>query len=152
MTIEPLEPSRHDRKTFDCGNEILNNFLRHQAAQQSRKDNSRIYALIDDAKSPERIMGFYTVTMIALDWPKLPEKLAKRHKNAKGSALIARLAVDKHFQGQRHGERLLVDALKRILEASEMVGYPLVLLRHHPTKCIPILRKVPFYGDSIFLK
>jgi GNAT superfamily N-acetyltransferase len=127
MTIEPLEPSRHDRKTFDCGNEILNRFLYHQAAQQSRKDNSRTYVLTD-RKSPERIIGFYTVTMIALDWPQLPEKLAKRHKNAKGSALIARLGVDKRFQGQGYGERLLVDALKRILKASEMIGYPLVFV------------------------
>ena len=128
MIIEPLDPSRHDRKTFDCGNDKLNHFLRHQAAQQSRKDNNRTYVLIDDTKSTERIVGFYTVTMIALDWPQLPEKLAKRHKYAKGSALIARLAIDKRFQGEGHGECLLVDALKRILKASELVGYPLVFV------------------------
>ena len=127
MSIEPLDPSRDDRKTFDCGNEALNNFLHRQAAQQSRKDNSRTYVLTD-TKSTGRIIGFYTVTMIALDWPQLPEKLAKRHRNAKASALIARLAVDKRFQGEGYGERLLVDALKRILKASEMVGYPLLFV------------------------
>jgi GNAT superfamily N-acetyltransferase len=127
MTVEALDPSRHDRHGFGCGIIALDNFLRRQAAQQSRKDNSRTYVLIDP-ESPERILGFYTVTVIALEWPGLPEKLIKRHRNAKGAALIARLAVDRRFQGKGYGERLLVDALRRVLSASETVGYPLVFV------------------------
>jgi GNAT superfamily N-acetyltransferase len=127
MTIEPLDPFRHEGKSFDCGIEALNVFLRRQAAQQSRKNNSRTYVLAD-SKHPERIIGFYAVTMIALEWPELPENLAKRHRNAGGAALIARLAVDRRHQGKGLGELLLVDALRRVHAASEMVGYPLVFV------------------------
>jgi GNAT superfamily N-acetyltransferase len=127
MTIEPLDPSRHDRKGFGCGIEALDLFLRQQAAQQRRKDNGRTYVLIDSGH-PERIIGFYTVTMIALEWPELPEKLARRHRNAGGAALVARLAVDRRHRGNGHGARLLTDALRRVLAASEAIGYPVVFV------------------------
>ena len=37
-------------------------------------------------------------------------------------ALLARLAVDKEFQGQKLGSILLVDALRRIYRAAQEVG------------------------------
>ena len=37
-------------------------------------------------------------------------------------ALIGRLAVDQRGQGRRLGERLLMDALRRVVDASTLVG------------------------------
>jgi len=37
-------------------------------------------------------------------------------------ALIGRLAVDERVRGRRIGERLLVDALRRVVDASELLG------------------------------
>ncbi len=66
--------------------------------------------------------------MISLDLSALPKRLQKRHHNAGSAALIARLAVDKRYQGRGYGEWLLVDALRRLLDACENVAFPLIVV------------------------
>ena len=122
-----LDKSRHDRQRFDCGVEPLNHYLKLMASQQARKDNTRTFVL-EDRDQPQHIMGFYTLTMTRLDLSALPANLQKKHMSATSAGLIARLAVDRCNQGRRLGEWLLVDALKKLLQASDMVGFPLVVV------------------------
>lgn len=127
MISVPLDRSSHDRKRFDCGVEALNNYLRVMANQQSAKDNSRTFVL-EDVNNACYIIGYYTLTMTSIDLSALPERLQKRHHNAQSSGLIARLAVDKRYVRQGYGEWLLIDALKKLLLASETVAFPLVVV------------------------
>ena len=122
-----LDKVRHNRQRFDCGVEPLNNYFRLMAGQQARKDNARTFVLVD-GDQPESIMGFYTLTMTTLDLSALPVHLQKKHQSAASAGLIARLAVDKRYQGRGLGEWLLVDALKKLLQASDMVGFPVVVV------------------------
>ncbi len=122
-----LDKSRHNRLRFDCGVEPLNNYLRLMASQQARKDNTRTFVL-EDGEQPEYIMGFYTLTMTLLDLSAVPGHLQKKHQSATSAGLIARLAVDRRYQGRGLGEWLLVDALKKLLQASDVVGFPLVVV------------------------
>lgn len=127
MKTVRLDKDKHDRNHFDCGIEVLNNYLRLMASQQSGKDNTRTFVL-ETTEQPERIIGYYTLTMIPLDLGALPPKLQKKHHNAQAGGLIARLAVDKRYARQGYGEFLLVDALQNLLLASEIVGFPLVVV------------------------
>lgn len=122
-----LDKSQHDRQRFDCGIEPLNHYLKLMASQQAKKDNTRTFVL-EDAAHPQQMMGFYTLTMTLLDVSALPVALQKKHQSATSAGLIARLAVDRRYQGQKLGEWLLVDALKKLLQASDMVGFPLVVV------------------------
>ena len=122
-----LDKSTHDRQRFDCGIEPLNHYLKLMASQQAKKDNTRTFVL-EDADHPQQMMGFYTLTMTLLDMSALPVALQKKHQSATSAGLIARLAVDRRYQGQKLGEWLLVDALKKLLQASDMVGFPLVVV------------------------
>jgi len=151
MIIQLIDPKHHWREIFSCGVPELDQYLKLMAVQQGRRDNSRTYVLCQ-MEDDSRIIGYYTLTMIALDFTGLSEKYIKQHLNARGAALIARLAVDQHFQGRDYGEYLLVDALSRLLTASEIIGFPLVFvdakqgissfyekygfkpLQHHPDK------------------
>ncbi|MES9855873.1 MAG: GNAT family N-acetyltransferase [Sedimenticola sp.] len=127
MNSTPLDKSKHDRHRFDCGIDALNNYLRLMANQQSAKDNTRTYVLEDD-EHPERIIGYYTLTMIPIRLDSLPLKLQKKHQNACTGGLIARLAVDKRHTGKGYGEWLLIDALKKLLSAGDTVGFPIVIV------------------------
>ena len=84
--------------------------------------------VLEDMQNPESIIGYYTLTMTTLDLSLLPQKLQKKHKNAQSGGLIARLAVDKNYAKQGFGEWLLIDALKKLLSASNTVAFPLVIV------------------------
>jgi GNAT superfamily N-acetyltransferase len=127
MITAPLNKTKHNRNRFDCGVEILNNYLRIMANQQSSKDNSRTFVL-EDENNPEYIIGYYTLTMTSINLDALPRKLPKKHKNAQSASLIARLAVDKRYSKQGFGEWLLIDALKKLLSASETVAFPIIIV------------------------
>lgn len=127
MISVPLDRSRHDRQGFDCGVVPLNLYLQQMAGQQARKDNTRTFVL-EQAADPSRLIGFYTLTMTPIQLDSLPTPLQQRHHGASSGGLIARLAVDKRFRGQGYGSWLLVDALGKLLQASEMVAFPVVIV------------------------
>jgi GNAT superfamily N-acetyltransferase len=122
-----LNKKSHNRSRFDCGVPALNNYLCIMAGQQAKRDNVRTFVLEDSGNS-RYIVGFYSLTMIALDFSPLPATLQKKHHNAGAAGLIARLAVDKRYQGRGFGEWLLVDALTRLLRAAESVAFPVVVV------------------------
>ncbi|MGK5094248.1 GNAT family N-acetyltransferase [Deltaproteobacteria bacterium TL4] len=127
MITVQLDKNKHDRNNFDCGVEALNSYLKVMASQQSKKDNTRTF-VIEDENKPEHIIGYYTLTMTPINLEALPVKLQKKHQKAHSGGLIARLAVDKRYKKQGYGEWLLIDALRKLLLASETVAFPLVIV------------------------
>ena len=126
MTVK-LDKATHDRQHFDCGVESLNNYLKVMASQQSQKDNTRTFVLVEEQNSA-RVIGYYTLTMTPIDLSALPDNLQKKHHNASSGGLITRLAIDKRYAKQGYGEWLLIDALNRLLQASETVAFPVVIV------------------------
>jgi predicted acetyltransferase len=127
MKSVPLDKSKHERKRFDCDVNALNNHLQLMASQQSSKDNTRTFVL-EDMENEKYIVGYYTLTMVSVDLTGLPLSLQKKHQNVSSAGLIARLAVDKRYRKQGYGEWLLVDALKKLLSASDMVAFPFIVV------------------------
>jgi GNAT superfamily N-acetyltransferase len=122
-----LNKTSHNRKKFDSGSQALNNFLYQMANQQSDKDNTRTYVL-ENTKQQGIIIGFYTLTMTRLQLNELPEKLKNKHKTCESAGLIARLAVDNKYKTKGFGQWLLIDALKKLLAASQTVAFPVVVV------------------------
>lgn len=122
-----LDKAKHDRNRFNCGIEALNNYLKVTANQQARKDNSRTFVLEDD-KDGSSIIGFYTLTMTPIELKALPDKLQKKHQSSTSGGLIARLAIDERYKGKGFGEWLLIDALRKLLAASDSVAFPVIIV------------------------
>ncbi len=127
MNIVLLDKNLHDRNQFDCGVDALNNYLKLIANQQAARDSSRTY-LLDNERDRKIIVGFYTLTLSRINQTLLPANLQKKHKTVDSVGLIARLAVDRRYTGKGYGEVLLIDALNKLLEASKIVGFPLVIV------------------------
>lgn len=126
MKIVPLDRKWHKRETFDCGVEVLNAYLHRFAGQQADKDHARTY--VAEADENGAIAGFYTLTMIQLQLRDIPASMQKKHSAAQAGGLLARLAVDMRFQNRGIGGHLLFDALSRLYQAANTVGFPLIFV------------------------
>lgn len=116
--VEKLD-RRHIVETFDCGIEQLNRFLTRFALQNQQAGASQTYvALVDDV-----VAGYYTLVVGQVEYDDAPQRLTKglaRHPVP--IMLLARLAVDKKWQGKKLGAGLLKDAMLRTLQAAEIAG------------------------------
>jgi GNAT superfamily N-acetyltransferase len=118
--IELLNKS-HNREQFDCGVEILNRFLQATARQHIQKGISRTFVLID-RNCPQNIIGFFTLTLCEFSSEKLPSTIAKKYPPQVPAVKLARLAVDRRFQGQGIGEILMIEAMQRSLLVADTAG------------------------------
>ncbi|MDY0132365.1 MAG: hypothetical protein RBR53_06815 [Desulforegulaceae bacterium] len=66
--------------------------------------------------------------MVTIDIQGLPEKLQQRQKFSTSAGLITRLVVNQKYKGKVFGEWLLVDALKKLLFASEIVAFSFIVV------------------------
>jgi len=113
---------KHDRKSFDCGDPSMNDFLRRYARQSHESGAAKTFLAIDNADS-KTILGFYSLAPGALAYADTPETVRRglaRH-DVPGFRL-ARIAIDLRWQGQGLGGQLLVAAARRCLRAAVEVG------------------------------
>jgi GNAT superfamily N-acetyltransferase len=124
---EPIN-KKHDRDAFDCNEEALNEFLRRYARKSHELGGSKTFLAIDDADQ-RTILGFYSLSPAAVNYARTPEIVRRglaRH-DVPGFRL-ARLAVDRRFQGRGIGGQLLLAAGRRcLLAAAEVGGVVLVI-------------------------
>ncbi len=123
---EPIS-KRHDREAFDCGDQALNEFLCRYARKGHERGGAKTFLAIDDAD--KTILGFYSLSPVSVDYARTPEIVRRglaRH-DVPGFRL-ARLAVDRRFQGHGVGGQLLLAAGRRcLLAAAEVGGVVLVI-------------------------
>ena len=109
----------HDPTSFDCGNEALNRFIKLHAIPGQRASISQTYVAATEAD----IAGYYTLVVGHVTHDEAPERLAKglpRHPVP--VIILARLAVDQSWQGKGLGAALVVDAMRRVLQAADIAG------------------------------
>lgn len=111
---------QHNRKSFDCGVTELDKFLQQQARQKTTKNISKTYVACRDS-TPAAIMGYYTVTGYSVTTPP-SHRDYKKHPHPLNAVKLARLAVDRSQQGQRLGERLLIDAICRTVLVAKQIS------------------------------
>lgn len=120
--IDLLDKS-HNRKDFDCGKELLNDYLKTQARQDVKRKLSACFVLTDNESKV--IQGYYTLSSNSIPLSSFSEqiqnKLPKSYKSIP-TTLLGRLAIDKKYQGNGIGKILLIDALKRSYGISSEIG------------------------------
>jgi ribosomal protein S18 acetylase RimI-like enzyme len=122
LKIEPLSPA-HDRETFDCGSEPLNNFLKQIARQHAERGISRTFVMVDeDAPEPKPILGFFSLTVCEVKRDSFPAEMAKRLPREIPALRLGRLAVAKTEHRRGFGKLLLWEALRRFMEIFDRAG------------------------------
>lgn len=111
---------QHDRKAFDCGIDELNRFLQQQARQKTVKHISKTYVASFDS-APATIIGYHTLTGYSVITPPVHRDY-KKYPHPLSAVKLARLAVDLSYQGQRLGERLLINAIYRTVLVEQQIS------------------------------
>ena len=110
--IEPFGPQQ-DRQSFRSGNEALDRYFRERIRKEIEAGVSAGFVM---ANGPS-VLGYYTLSAHSIEFAALPEAVVKKLKLPPypliPATLMGRLAVDINYQGQRLGEILLMDGLKR---------------------------------------
>ena len=119
LRFEPFDRKRHDRSRFDCGVAALNEYLHTSLGQHGRKDLTRGYVAVDAAN---RVIGYFTLAAGRLAVSLLPERRGLPTKMPLPTTLLARLAVDKEWQGRGIGAVLLAHALRVAVEGAESIA------------------------------
>ena len=126
-TPEPLEPEplapHHHLDTFDCGIPALNDWLRRTALAAQAKS----VAVTDVWARDRSVVAYYSVSPTAVAAPALPRS-ASTGLDVVTGYLLGKLALDRSLHGQGHGERLLVQALRRIVRAADAGGGRLIIV------------------------
>jgi GNAT superfamily N-acetyltransferase len=114
-----LDKTRHERASFDCGINELNDFIRQSAARHREAGVSKTMVLPATAPTGEKagICAYYTLSHTQIERETLPPPKAKRlPRYPVPVMLIAKLAVHKDAQGQGLGKVTLIRALRHCLE------------------------------------
>lgn len=115
----------HVVEEFDCGADALNTYLRRFALTNQSAGAAQTYV----AALSGRVVGYYSLCTAQVEHAEVPERVRKglaRHPIP--VILLARLAVDRAWQGRRLGAALLADALRRVVSAADVVGIRAVMV------------------------
>lgn len=119
LTTEALSPD-HDRSSFSCGIEALDQYLRERATQDVRRRITNCFVAVGPAGE---IAAYYTFAATGIPLTELAPEVTRRLPRypTVPAALIGRLAVDRRFRGQGLGAALIVDALARAMHAEPAI-------------------------------
>jgi GNAT superfamily N-acetyltransferase len=121
----PKKPSvakltgEHQLDEFESGSEALDRFLKLHALQSQRAGVAQTYVAVLD----RRVVGYHTLVVGSVVHEGAPARLKKgipRHPIP--VVVLARLAVDTSWRGRGLGSGLLVDAMRRVLQAADIAG------------------------------
>ena len=123
---ESLSPE-HPLHTFDCGKPALNDWLLRHARQAQTSGSARTFVVTDG----DRVVGYFSLTVGQVDTLDAPERIRKgMGQYPIPVVILARLAVDRAYQGQGIGVGMLQDAIRRTLVIAEQAGIRAMLT--HP--------------------
>jgi GNAT superfamily N-acetyltransferase len=124
--VEPLTRT-HRIDEFDCGSPAQSEWLRRYALQAHASGGSRVYAVTD--LDTDRVVGYYALAAASVGRADAPRRLLQGAGGYDQPViLLTRLGVDRGAQGAGLGKALLVDALRRVNAAADLIGVRALLI------------------------
>ncbi len=113
---------KHDRDDFSCGDDTIDSYFIRRASQDAKKKIATTFVLINDQSNS--VTGYYTLSATSIKLVHLPVETSKKLPKYPHipATLLGRLAIDRRYQGRGYGGVLLIDALRRALQATTEVA------------------------------
>jgi len=113
--------AEHDRGSFRCGEEVLDRYFQAQASQDMRRRIANCFVATESVGG--EVAAYYTIAAASVPFIDLPHEDAKRLPRypTLPAVRIGRLAVALEFQGRGLGAALVMDAVRRTVQAPPAV-------------------------------
>ncbi len=125
--FSPLNPSAINVKSFDCGKDAINTYLRRYAAKNMALNLNRTFVLpyaSEDSSGKSHVAAYYTLAHQSLVREQLPDP-SRLPRYPVPVILLAQLGIDRRFHRQGLGAKTLVHALRHACQiASKPNGIP----------------------------
>ncbi len=114
---EPLSEA-HDCAGFQSGEASLDDWLQRRARGNQASGASRTFV----ACSNSRVIGYYALASGAITSELAPGRFRRNMPSPIPVVVLARLAVDRTWQGKGIGRALFRDAAQRVAQAADVIG------------------------------
>ena len=127
VSIERWDPSRHDRKGFDCGVARLNRFLELSAKKQQKDDMIRVHVAVEPGDT--KVLGYHAINLGAMDAVELSRLPRGTPNHGEIPVLfLGQVAVDREAQGIGVGSLLMHHVFEKACIVADYAGCHAVLL------------------------
>ena len=120
MSLSQPEPlaEHHLVDDFTSGEPSLDDWLRRRARANQASGASRTYVVCEGPK----VFGYYALASGALSVESAPGRFRRNMPDPIPVAVLARLAVDRTYQGRGVGRALFRDGVRRVAHAADAIG------------------------------
>jgi GNAT superfamily N-acetyltransferase len=116
---------QHELGDFDCGELVLNEWLKRRALINQLSGASRIFVVTGESN---RVLAYYALAAGAVAHADAVGAVRRNMPDPIPVMVLGRLAVDRSCQGRQLGSALLKDAFLRTVNVAENVGIRALLV------------------------
>jgi len=113
---------------FDCGEPVLNDWLKKRALKNENSGASRTFVVCHDDGVNNHVVGYYALATGSVMHKHAPSKIRRNMPEPVPVMILGRLAVNKNMQSAGIGRGLLKDAILRTLVVSKQAGIRALLV------------------------
>ncbi len=114
---EPLT-DEHQIDSFESGEPVLDDWFRRRARANQASGASRTYVVCEGKIA----VAYYALASGAIGQGAVPGRFRRNMPDPIPVVVLARLAVDRRYQGRGLGRALFQDAARRVAQAAETIG------------------------------
>jgi len=116
----------HAAASFDCGEVVLDDWLRNRAWRNQQVAASRTYVVCPTGSN--RIVGYFALSMGQILAQEVTGSMRRNMPKHVPAVMLGRLAIDRAWQCKGLGRALLADVIRRSLRAGAEVSARLVIV------------------------
>jgi GNAT superfamily N-acetyltransferase len=105
-------------ESFDSGEPSLDQWLKRRALKNQASGASRTFVVTEDAS----VVGYYALASGAVDIDAASGRFRRNMPDPIPVIVLARLAVDRSWQGKGLARALMRDAGERVAQAADVIG------------------------------